>query len=112
MTARANKLNDDLRVRQNRERLRREAALGEDGRKSAEILEQGEAAFRAAQAAAQAHYEQRKARIGQAYQSSKEGGIQRVEDQIGARKYEMQKRMLQAERDREAGLAANVQSAG
>jgi len=109
LTARANKLSDDLRVRQNRERIRRDAALGDDARQSAEILEQAETALRAARTAVEANYEHRKARIGRAYQSSKEGSIQRVEDGIGARKYEMQKRMLQAERDREAGLAANVQ---
>ena len=108
LTTRANKLNDDLRVRQNRERVRRDAALGDDARQSAEILEQAESKLRAAKAAMEANYEHRKARIGKAYQSSKEGGIQRVEDRIGASKYEMQKRMLQAERDREAGLAANV----
>jgi len=108
LTARANKLSDDFRLRQNKERFRRDAALGEDARLTAEILDQAEAALRAAKAAAGAHYERRKLRISRAYQSSKEAGIKRVEDRTGATKYEMQKRMLQAEREREAGLAANL----
>ena len=54
----------------------------------------------------QAKYEARKARIGKAYQASKEKGLADIENQTGTRKYELQKRMLQAERDRDAGLAA------
>jgi len=106
LTARANKLGDDLRVRLNRERIRRETALGDEAKRAAEVLGQAEAECRAARAALETAVERRKARVSRAYQSCKEGGIQRVEDGVGARKYEMQKRMLQAERDRDAGLAA------
>ena len=56
--------------------------------------------------AATAKHEARKARIGKAYQASKEKGLADIETQTGTRKYELQKRMLQAERDRDAGLAA------
>jgi Skp family chaperone for outer membrane proteins len=52
-----------------------------------------------------AKYEHRKTWIGDAYQSSKEQGLQKIENTIGARKYELQKTTLQAEKDREAGLA-------
>ncbi|MGA2863499.1 MAG: FtsK/SpoIIIE domain-containing protein [Verrucomicrobiota bacterium] len=108
LTARANKLHDDFRTRMARERARREAALEEQARQSAEALSQADADYAAAQNAIELNYERRKLRLGKAYQASKEKGLESIENQTGARKYEFQKTMLQAERDREAGLAANV----
>src|SRR5262249_37261661 len=61
--------------------------------------------FESRKMALSAKYDQRKNWIGDAFQSSKEGGLQKIEDQIGARRYELQKTTLQAEKDRDAGLA-------
>ena len=71
----------------------------------AAAIHDAEAAFAAARQAAIAKHEARKARIGKAYQASKEKGLADIENQTGTRKYELQKRMLQAERDRDTGLA-------
>jgi len=108
LTARANKLQDDLRLRLARERARRQAALEDLARQSAQTRAQAESDAAAARQAADLSYEHRKARIGKAAQASKETALQKVESQTGARKYEFQKTMLQAERDRESGLAANL----
>ena len=71
----------------------------------AAAIAEADANFASAREAATARFEQRKVRIGKAYQASKETVLQRIEDRMGARKYDLQKRMLQAERDRDSGLA-------
>jgi hypothetical protein len=108
LTARANKLHDDLLARLARERARRQAALEDLARQSAEARSQAETEAAAARTAIELSYEQRKVRIGRAYQAGKEKGLEKVETQTGSRKYELQRTMLQAERDRESGLAANL----
>jgi hypothetical protein len=106
IAARADKLGEEFRSRTTKERRRCELAVEEQQRQlSTALVEAGESA-QAARAAAEQKFEQRKARIGRAYQSSKEQGLKQIEDNIGARKYELQKRVLQAEKDRAAGLAA------
>lgn len=104
--ARAGKLNDEHSARAAKERVRCEAAVNDQSNQAATALAQAEAALATSKAAAQTKFENRKAWLGKAYQASKEKGLSRIEDHIGARKYELQKKMLQAERDREAGLAA------
>ncbi len=106
--ARADKLNDDFRTRSAKEHLRRDAALEEQNRQTLAAVSGADASFQAARTAAESRYEQRKVRIGKAYQASKSLALQRVEDQLGTRKYDLQKRMLQAERDRETRLAATA----
>ncbi len=108
LTARANKLHDDLRTRIARERARRQAALDDLARQTAEARSQAETEAAAARTAIELNCEHRNIRIGKAYQASKEKGLEKVENQTGSRKYEFQKTMLQAERDRESGLAANL----
>jgi DNA segregation ATPase FtsK/SpoIIIE, S-DNA-T family len=103
-TARAAKLGEDLRLKLARDRQRRELALQEQSKQSAADRAQAEAAFQALRSAVQNRYQQRKARITKAGQAARAQGIQRVEDATGARKYALQKAMLQAERDRESGL--------
>src|SRR2546428_42467 len=71
-------------------------------------LAEADAAFEKAKRTLLANFEKRKTRIGKAYQASKEQGLKRIDDQVGARKYELQKKMLQAERDREAGVSAGT----
>ena len=102
---RARKLEEDYRLKSGRERQRSDTALEEQNKRLDAALAEEEAAFQAAKAASGTNYQKRKIRIGKAYQGSKEQALKRVEEQIGARKYELQKKMLQAERDRDSGLA-------
>ena len=104
--ARAEKLNAEFHARTGREQRLREAAADKQAKELAAAIGEAEAAFAAAWKAAEAKHEARKARIGKAYQASKEQGLGNIENQTGTRKYELQKRMLQAERDRDAGLTA------
>src|SRR5207249_7980545 len=67
-----------------------------------------DAKFQQAISTAKLNYEKRKTRLGKAYRSSKELGLTRIEDRTGQRKYALQRQMLQAERDRDAGLANNA----
>ena len=103
LAARADKLNTEFQARTGREQRLREAAAGKAGEELAAAIGEAEAAFAAAREAAQAKFEARKAWIGKAYQASKEKALAGVETQTGTRKYELQKKMLQAERDRERG---------
>jgi hypothetical protein len=105
LTARAEKLNADFYGRTGREKRLRDAAEQKQARELAATINGAEAAFAAAKEAAIANYEARKAWIGKAYQASKEKGLTDIESQTGTRKYELQKAMLQAERDRATGLA-------
>ena len=102
----AEKLNAEFHTRTGREQRLREAAADKQSNELAAVTSETEAAFAAAKEAANAKYEARKNWIGKAYQSSKEQGLGNVDSQTGTRKYELQKRMLQAERDRATGLAA------
>lgn len=102
------KLNENLQTTLIREGRRFEVTLEEQTRQSSADTFKSEEAFQQAKAALQSAFERRKAQIGRAYQASREQAIQNVDKQFGARKYELQKTMLQAEKDRESGLAANA----
>ena len=106
LTARADKLNADFSARTGRERRLREAAAEKQATELAAAINEAEAAFTAAREEAQAKYEARKIWIGKAFQASKDQALTSVEARTGTRKYELQKKMLQAERDRSAGLTA------
>lgn len=106
LTMRADKLNDEFRSRIARERLRHQATLQEQEKQSAAALNELEAAFGQSKTKAEQRYRDRKARIGKAFQAAKEQRLQQIDNELGNRRYEMQKRMLQAERDRESGLTA------
>ena len=109
--ARADKLNEEFKLQTAREQRRFETSLEQQTSEKTAATVQENAAFDAAKTRAAAIFEQRKVWIGKAYQSSKELGLKRVEDRIGGRKYELQRKMLQAEKDREKGLAAATQVA-
>jgi DNA segregation ATPase FtsK/SpoIIIE, S-DNA-T family len=106
LTARAEKLSSDSRTRIARERLRCQAKLDEQTARLSTALVDAESTHRLEVARAGNRYEKRKLWIGKAYQSSRERALENVERKTGTRKYELQKRMLQSERDREAGLTA------
>jgi S-DNA-T family DNA segregation ATPase FtsK/SpoIIIE len=105
ISTRAEKLNEEFRTQAAREQRRYEAALEEQTTTRAAEEIQLQAEREAARVAANTGFERRKAWIGRAYQASKEQGLQQVEDRIGGQKYELQKRMLQSERDQQNGLA-------
>ncbi|MGO8926047.1 MAG: FtsK/SpoIIIE domain-containing protein [Limisphaerales bacterium] len=107
-SARAEKLNAEFHTRTGRERRLRETAAEKQANELAAAISEAEAGFAAAKEAARAKHEARKARIGRAYQASKEQCLVGIENETGTRKYELQKRMLQAERDRDSGTAAAV----
>jgi S-DNA-T family DNA segregation ATPase FtsK/SpoIIIE len=102
--ARAGKLAEEYRARSNRQAHQRETQTATQAQGASEALAAAEAEHLEARQRLEKIYQQRKTLIGKAYQSSKELGLKRVEDQMGAKKYELQKKMLQAERDREASL--------
>ena len=106
LTARADKLTEESRSRGARDRLRHQALLDEHGVRLAAALAGAEADHQQALLRAVQLYEKRKIWIGTAYQSSKEHALENVEKRTGNRKYELQRKMLQLERDREASLAA------
>ena len=92
--ARADKLNEELRVKTAKERQRCAAAVAAAKQEVASQTAEAEKQFESRKVALLAKYDQRKNRIGDAFQSSKEGGLQKIEDQIGARRYELQKTTL------------------
>lgn len=108
---RSNRLSSDHAARLSKERQRCQAAIEEQERNTAAALAEAEAVFQREQAAAEANFHARKARIGRAYQSTREQRLKEIEDRTGALKYELQKKTLQAERDRDAALAAAAQAA-
>jgi DNA segregation ATPase FtsK/SpoIIIE, S-DNA-T family len=105
---RANKLHDDLALTLAREGRRHEASLEEQARQSSAAAMKAEADYQQAKEAAQARFEKRKAWIGRAYQNGREQALKKIDDKVGVRRYELQKAMLQAEKDRDAGLASTT----
>ena len=106
--ARAEKLHTEFHTRTGREQRLRATAAEKQANELAAAISEAEAGFAAAKEAAQAKHEARKAWIGRAYQASKETCLSGIENETGTRKYELQKRMLQAERDRDSGTATAV----
>lgn len=104
--ARANKLQEDLATTLAREGRRHESSLEEQARQLSSATLQAEAIHQASKEAAQARFEARKKWIGRAYQTSRELALKQIDEQVGGRRYEMQKAMLQAEKDRDAALAS------
>ncbi len=105
---RATKAKSELTLKGSRERQRGQAALDESVARTSEAISTAEADRVAKLAAAAANFENRKKLIGRCYQSSKEQRVKQIDDRIGAKRYELQKRSLQAERDRGQQLAENA----
>ncbi len=101
---RADKLTEAQRAQAAKERQRSTMAAAELRQRHLAAAAEAETAFQNAKAAALARYERRKIHIGEAYQASKEAGLHRIDSDIGARRYDLQRRVLHAEKDREAGL--------
>ncbi len=103
--AREDKLNQEFRVKLGREREQREKALEELTARLTAGIADADTSFHAAKEIAIAKYERRKAQISQARKTSKEQTLERIEGKTGNRKYELQKKLIQSERNRDTGLA-------
>jgi hypothetical protein len=106
LSTRAEKAGQESQTRISHELRLRQAVLQQQAEQLTTDLAEAEADHTAAREVEAEKFEQRKSRIGKAYQSSKEKALAAVDDRIGARKYELQKTMLQADRDRTANLSA------
>ena len=108
--AREEKLLRDTRLRQNAEQQRHAAASEEAAARLAGAQSSADAVFHAAKARLQARDADRKTRIARARKNGLKQRLDAVADKEGRRKYELQRGMMQRDRDREAGLAAALQS--
>ena len=106
LAARASKLEAEFHARLAKERLRHQAIFEEENRQLSAAQAEAEARFDQARAAIEDKYEARKSRVGKAYHASKDQRLKQIEQATDARKYELQKRMLQAERNRDAAIAS------
>src|SRR5947208_14496155 len=88
-----------------KERRLHEAALEEHTNRLTAETGEAEAAFQTVKAAAVARYKELKSRISEARTRSKEQALEKIDGRVGQRKYELQKKMLQCERTREADLS-------
>jgi S-DNA-T family DNA segregation ATPase FtsK/SpoIIIE len=104
--ARADKLNEEHQSRVLNEQRRCEIAVEEQNQQLAGAAAEADATLQAIRSSSQQTHARRKAWIGKAYQAAKEQALKKIEDTVGGCKYELQKKMLQAERDREHGSAA------
>ena len=104
--AQAAKLNEGLAIGQVREKRRHEGALEDERQQLAKALMELETVFQSTKTTAQTNYEKRKVRIGKAFQSSKEQALKKIDEKVGACRYELQKKMLQAEKGKANSLAA------
>ncbi len=105
---RASKAREDVTLKGAREKNRSQLALEDSAARTGQAISEAEAIRDQSLAAAAVRFENRKKRIGKAYQGSKEQRLQEIENQVGGKKYEAQKRTLQAERDRTQHLSDNA----
>ena len=103
--AREAALEHEFRGRAARESLRRDEAAAAESEGLQAKLAEATTAFETAKSAATAVHARRKAWITRARTLSKEQSLERIESRTGARKYALQKKLMQAERDRDAALA-------
>ena len=92
-SSRTAKLAEELRVRLAKASNRKQTSSEELTNSLNTALAQEEAKFQAAMAEIQSNYEKRKVRLGKAYRTSKERGLAKVEEQIGNRKYTLQRQV-------------------
>lgn len=109
-TARERDLDRSFQSKVNAERERLKAALADLDADLAAKLAQAEADAAAARRNENAAYERRRARISDAWKSSKTQALARIGDQEGRRKYKLQTETMQATRNRKDGLAATEEA--
>ena len=97
-------LNTDFRARLSRESQKHQIRMEVERDTSTRAAREADDAFHFAQKAVQEKAAKRAAWIDEARGTSKDQQMRRIDDRTGARKYDLQKRMLQAERNRDATL--------
>ncbi len=107
-TAREEKYEREFKIRMAKERQRHDESAQQQIAQLSENVARAEADLQSAHRAADAKFDKRKGLIDKARKISKEQALTRIENKTGARKYELQKRLMQSERDRDTGLADAV----
>ncbi|MDB6068246.1 MAG: segregation ATPase, FtsK/SpoIIIE family [Pedosphaera sp.] len=98
------KLNQELKLKLAREVQHRDETAAEQLARFTAESAALEDSFQSSNTTAEARYQKRKAWISEARKSSKEQSLERIESRTGHRKYELQKKLIQAERTRDASL--------
>lgn len=109
--ARAEKLEKDQATRRAREQQSEKTALQQVQTELDSALAETGQAMQTGRKTLEDRFNRRKAWISRAFKSSREQVLTRIEDRIGARRYDVQTRTLKAEKDRDAGLKAAMDSA-
>jgi DNA segregation ATPase FtsK/SpoIIIE, S-DNA-T family len=108
--ARAEKLTDEHRAKVSRERQRNTVETSALRQNLAASNTEQDTQYQQARAATQERQKRRKARLDEAYQASKEHGLEEIDKRIGTRRYDLQRRVLQAEKERDAALTKSTTS--
>ena len=108
--AREEKYEREFKIRMMKERQRHDLAAQEQMASLTATISHTETDFQSARQAATNKFERRKAAITEARKTSKEQALTRIENKTGNRKYELQKRLIQTEKNRDAGLAAAIEA--
>lgn len=106
MVARHAAAKDENRQRRGAEEARRSAALAAEERRLAEGLERSQAAGATEKIRIETRHRARAARIREAERRVRKAGLERAEAEEGKSKFALQRDLLKAARDRDAGLAA------
>ena len=104
-TAREEKYEREFKIRMAKERQRHDESAEQQMAQLVENTTRTEAEHQSALRAEAAEFDKRKAVIDKARKISKEQALARIEGKTGSRKYELQMRLMQSERDRDTGLA-------
>jgi S-DNA-T family DNA segregation ATPase FtsK/SpoIIIE len=108
--AREEKFEREFKIRMAKERQRHDESAVEQMAQLTTDIARAETDFERARQAAVTKFASRKAAIDKARKTSKEQALNRIEGKTGGRKYELQKRLIQTERNRDAGLASAVET--
>ncbi len=103
--AREEKLEHEFRTRTAGDAQRRDEAIENEVNGLAAAINKADVACESGKKEAEAQFEKRKSRIGHARTTSKEQALSRIENHTGALKYELQKKLMQTDRDRESAMA-------
>ena len=102
--AREEKLRREYSAEAVRLRRRFEETVKEDESQAATEIARADSAFETGRQKLESRHDQRKARIDQAYKAAKQRRLDEIEHQDSRRKFEIQRDLMQTDRDREANL--------
>jgi S-DNA-T family DNA segregation ATPase FtsK/SpoIIIE len=102
------KLDYEFRVKFSRERQRREEATQQENNRLAADTAAADEVYQAARQVESARHTRFRDWISRARTSSKDQSLERIENRSGSRKYGLQKKLIESEKNRDAELAANV----